>query len=234
VKEAYLVSRIAVELKLLDERHEGAGLVEMRTDSKSGLAAYLRRGVGRVKHTTLKLTWLQQQVRNDVVQSVFTESRRNCADVLTKPLGLQAFNEHVRTLGVVPLEAARQVAVLALMPCGGYRRRGEVRDGRALAVLACAVCGLLVMSRAAAAREAQSEDELDCKMIMHIMIWCAGIVAITVVLGRRLAQLGRRWLEHLGVVQHRWDEAAASTMYPSGSAMRQRRRPQSSSSHEGA
>jgi hypothetical protein len=104
-----------------------------------------------------------------------------------------------------------------------------------LAVLACAVCGLLVMSRAAAApHEAQDEDELDRGMIMHIMIWCAGVVAIVIVLGSRLAQLGRRWLEHLGVVQNRWDEAAASTMYPSGSAMRQRRRPQSSSSHEGA
>jgi hypothetical protein len=105
-----------------------------------------------------------------------------------------------------------------------------------LAVLACAVCGLLVMSTAAAAaaHEAQSEDELDHGMIMHIMIWCAGVVAIVIVLGRRLARLGRGWLEHLGVVQNRWDEAAASTMYPSGSAMRQRRRPQSSSSHEGA
>jgi hypothetical protein len=170
------------------------------------------------------------------VQLVFTESRRNCADVLTKPLGLQVFNEHVRTLGVVPLEAARQVAVLALMPCGGHRRRGEVREGRALVMLACAVCGLLVMSTvaAAAAHEAQSADGLDRGMIMHIMIWCAGVVAIAMILGRRVAQLGKRWLEHLGVVPSRWDMAAASTMYPSGSAARQRRQPRGSSSHEGA
>ena len=66
-------------------------VLQIFTDSSSNVAALCRRGPGKIRNLNCKQLWLQQQMRDKIVQLHKVESSVNPADILTKHLNPKAF-----------------------------------------------------------------------------------------------------------------------------------------------
>ena len=119
--EAELAAMVAgiVDAKLvqslLQELGEKVRLV-LYSDSTAAIGHTQRQGLGRMRHLQVKDLWLQQEIQEQTIQVSYIPSRKNPADLFTKPMDAQRFQELRQMLGVTVAESdhdkeEREVAV---------------------------------------------------------------------------------------------------------------------------
>ena len=77
--------------------------ISMALDSSAALGLLRREGLGRAKHIELHWLWLQGVRREGRVSLCKIDGKVNPADLFTKPLTGPEIEQHVMTLGVLPL-----------------------------------------------------------------------------------------------------------------------------------
>ena len=75
-------------------------VLELCTDSSSGLMTLCRRGPGRMRHLRTKELWLQEEIRQGNVRIQKIASLENYADLFTKLLGGKEFRRQAMRLGL--------------------------------------------------------------------------------------------------------------------------------------
>ena len=101
--ELYAICAGAAEGMLVRQLAKELGVelcLQVASDSASGLAVCRKRGVGRMKHLSIRQLWIQDALRNNevVLRKITTEE--NVADSLTKPLARGRFQEMAVKIGV--------------------------------------------------------------------------------------------------------------------------------------
>jgi hypothetical protein len=72
--------------------------IALCTDSSAAVGICRRAGIGRVRHLAVGQLWIQELVRDEVVDLFKVKGELNPADLLTKPLGRAALDGHVERL----------------------------------------------------------------------------------------------------------------------------------------
>ena len=81
-----------------------ANVVKLGTDSSAAKSFVSRRGLGRMRHLEIRDLWLQQQVRDGLVEVSKVPGERNPADLMTKILPIADIRIRVADLGMELVE----------------------------------------------------------------------------------------------------------------------------------
>jgi hypothetical protein len=81
-----------------------ANIVKPGTDSSAAKSFVSRRGLGKMRHLEIRDLWLQQQVREGLVEVSKVPGERNTADLMTKILPLADIRVRVADLGMEMVE----------------------------------------------------------------------------------------------------------------------------------
>jgi hypothetical protein len=69
--------------------------IALCTDSSAAVGICRRAGIGRVRHLVVGQLWIQELVRDEVVDLFKVKGELNPADLMTKPLGRAALDGHL-------------------------------------------------------------------------------------------------------------------------------------------
>ena len=72
----------------------------LAVDATAAIGMLSREGLGRTKHVDVQFRWLQEKVRDKVIQIVKVASCENPADMFTKPLSERENMQHLSRMGV--------------------------------------------------------------------------------------------------------------------------------------
>ena len=72
--------------------------IALCTDSSAAVGICRRAGIGRVRHLAVGQLWIQELVRDEVVDLFKVKGELNPADMLTKPLGRVMLDGHMERL----------------------------------------------------------------------------------------------------------------------------------------
>ena len=81
----------------------------LKLDSKSAKAIISRLGVGAVRHLAVKTLWIQHLAKTKVLKVVKVAGEDNHADIGTKVLARQRFQDLLRAMKVVRMHGAEEV-----------------------------------------------------------------------------------------------------------------------------
>lgn len=73
--------------------------IVLRVDSSAAIGIVGRRGLGRLRHVHAQELWLQQEVREGRLGLAKTPGSENVADILTKHVGRDVLERHLRAMG---------------------------------------------------------------------------------------------------------------------------------------
>lgn len=99
--ELYASTRTGAEalgMKSLFSDFGEAREIEMYIDSSSAMALNLRSGLGRAKHIATQDLWMQDTVKQKLVQLKKIIGSHNPADLYTKPLNAETIDRHMSAL----------------------------------------------------------------------------------------------------------------------------------------
>lgn len=120
---------------------EGLGLITLYKDLGSEVGVKLnldataakgildRQGISKVRHIDVNVLWLQQQAAKKIIPLVKVDGTVNCADLLTKHLGVQVQQRHVEFMQLEFREGRAEMAaqlhsVQRLQPQGEFLEGG--------------------------------------------------------------------------------------------------------------
>ena len=83
--------------------------VQIRTDSSSARQWLQRTGVGRLKHYSIRLLWLQESIRNGSIDIAAVGTKLNVADLNTKKLSVARRRFLQYHLGVVAMNSQNEI-----------------------------------------------------------------------------------------------------------------------------
>ena len=72
--------------------------IALCTDSSAAVGICRRAGIGRVRHLAAGQLWIQELVRDEVLDLYKVKGELNPADLLTKPLGRAVLDGHLERL----------------------------------------------------------------------------------------------------------------------------------------
>jgi len=70
--------------------------VKLMTDSSAAKGIAMRTGLGKVRHIEVNQLWLQEKVRDNVIQVIKVEGVKNIADALTKHVDQDEIKFHIQ------------------------------------------------------------------------------------------------------------------------------------------
>ena len=120
---------------------EGLGLITLCRDLGAAMGARLnldataakgildRQGIAKVRHIDVAVLWLQQQAAKQIMPLIKVDGSDNCADLLTKRLGVAVMQRHVDMMQLDfrdgrAKQAARLHAIGRLDPQKGFQEGG--------------------------------------------------------------------------------------------------------------
>ena len=71
----------------------------LKTDSSAAKGIASRNGLGKVRHVEVAQLWVQEKVRNGEISQEKVDGKDNLADALTKYLGREDLERHIRLTG---------------------------------------------------------------------------------------------------------------------------------------
>ena len=74
--------------------------IVLKTDATAAIGMSRRLGIGKVRHLDTSLLWIQQKVREKVVEVEKIPGADNPADILTKYVDAQLLKRHLTTIGL--------------------------------------------------------------------------------------------------------------------------------------
>jgi hypothetical protein len=104
---------------------------EIKSDSSAAIGIASRTGLGgRARHIKVQFLWIQGCIKDGDLMLSKVHTTKNVADALTKYLGREAFEMHVKTMGYTFPEGRADGArgLQALQSSSNFKARGGTRD----------------------------------------------------------------------------------------------------------
>ena len=83
--------------------------IRIKTDSSAAKGIASRNGLGKVRHVEVAQLWVQEKVRLGEITLEKVEGKDNLADALTKHLGRDDLERHVRLTGQTMLQGRHEL-----------------------------------------------------------------------------------------------------------------------------
>ena len=120
--EMYAAVRTGTEALGLQALAEDMGVkmkIRMKIDASATLGMINRRGLGKVRHIEVSNLWLQNAVRDNLIEVMKIPSKENIADLMTKSLGNDEIVRYMHMMGFNGMRPRR---------LQGHRGRGGVQE----------------------------------------------------------------------------------------------------------
>ena len=107
--EAELMSVVRASVEALGLRaiYDDFGLkmrIAIRSDATAAIGMVARLGLGRVRHLAVADLWVQGKAKSGELNFSKVDGKGNPSDALTKNLGLETLEKHLRHMGTSRLE----------------------------------------------------------------------------------------------------------------------------------
>ena len=84
--------------------------IEVKSDASAAIGIANKRGLGKVRHIEVCQLWLQNKVRSGDIRITKVGTYENLADVLTKYVGKEGIDAHMRGTHQIIIEGRHELA----------------------------------------------------------------------------------------------------------------------------
>ena len=113
--ELYALTKCACQVTGLQSMAMDFGLLlqgRVHTDSSAAIGIASRSGLGgKARHIQVQYLWIQEKIKSGELDMKKVDTKKNVADLLTKALGTELFEAHVKSMGFIFMDGRAGEAV---------------------------------------------------------------------------------------------------------------------------